>query len=188
MILLVCGFGRCGSSLVMRMLEAGGMPVAGEYPDYERFARLPTLAASLAALDGHAVKLLDPQEHPIPPGPQYRAVWLKRDPRQQALSSQKFLRAAGARPGRGYVARAMRAYREDEPRALAHLRAACTDVMVLRFEGLLEAPVWCACRLADAAERDLDVMGMAGVVLPRDANCRPDMAIEAQLAAETREG
>ncbi len=183
MILLVCGFGRCGSSLVMRMLEAGGMPVAGEYPDYERYARLPTLASSLAALDGHAVKLLDPQAHPIPPGPRYRAVWLKRDPRQQALSSQKFLRAAGARLAKGYVARAMRSYREEEPRALEQLRATCVEVSVLRFEGLLDVPVWSACRLAEAAERDLDVMAMAGVVLPRDADCRPDMAIEARLAA-----
>lgn len=182
MILLICGFGRCGSSMVMRMLEAGGMPVVGTYPDYEVYDRLPTLTSSLAALDGHAVKLLDPQAHPIPPGPRYRAVWLKRDPRQQALSSQKFLRAAGARLRRNYVSRLMRAYREDEPRALALLRKACVEVGVLRFEGFLDAPIWSACRLADAAERVLDVMTMADVVLPRDGSCQPSMAIERQLA------
>ena len=31
----VCGHGRCGSSMVMQMLDAGGFPCFGEYPAYE---------------------------------------------------------------------------------------------------------------------------------------------------------
>ena len=34
-ILLICGHGRCGSSLVMQMLAAGGVKCAGKYPDFE---------------------------------------------------------------------------------------------------------------------------------------------------------
>lgn len=44
-LILVCGFGRCGSSLVMQMLDVGGLPVVGSFPDYERAeASLPEVS------------------------------------------------------------------------------------------------------------------------------------------------
>jgi len=37
--LLICGAGRCGSSMLMQMLDAAGLPVAGEGPAYHLSAR-----------------------------------------------------------------------------------------------------------------------------------------------------
>ena len=60
-VVVVTGFGRCGSTMLMTMLRAGGIPFApGAHP---RTTEHPGLAAGLAAAQpGHVVKLLDPTQ------------------------------------------------------------------------------------------------------------------------------
>ncbi len=186
MIILICGFGRCGSSLCMQMLAAGGMPVVGEFPAFEECLQLPSGTRALESLRGHAVKLLDPHRGPIPRGPRYRAVWLDRDPKQQALSMAKFLRGvAGISFKRRDVKRIAKAFCEDRPKALAGLRGACEDVVTLRFEDILADPLIAAVELEALVDQELDVSAMARAVLPRDGACRPDLGIEAMLASTT---
>ena len=91
MITIVSGFGRCGSSLVMQMLEAGGMPCSGEYPAFEDEAGNLLLADMLSldymqTLEGKAVKLLDPHRGKIPKGPEYHVLGCSRDYGEQARS------------------------------------------------------------------------------------------------------
>ena len=62
-IVVVTGFGRCGSSLAMRMLCAGGMPVTTDNRDSfedERVMRLPGDTRWLRECEGRALKVLDP--------------------------------------------------------------------------------------------------------------------------------
>jgi len=182
-ILLVCGFGRCGSSMVMQMLAAGGMPVVGEYPAYEELECNPITPALLPRLDGKAVKLLNPHLDPIPAGPCYRAVWLDRDPLQQAKSTVKFLRSVAGVPVKPCGAkRIARAAVKDRPRALECLRQALGgQPLVLRFEDILADPLGAARQLAMMCHRPMDVDTMARMVLPRSNKCRPDMLIESLL-------
>lgn len=83
---IVAGFGRCGSSLVMQMLHAAGFPVTGEYPSFER-DEYNTGGLSPPA---GASKILNLECNP-PPAGAYRWVWLDRSPAQQAKSQAKFL-------------------------------------------------------------------------------------------------
>jgi len=182
-VILVCGFGRCGSSMVMQMLAAGGMPVVGEHPAYEDLDCNPITLPMIPRLDGKAVKLLNPHLDPIPVGPKYRAVWLDRNLMQQARSTVKFLRGvAGITVKPRDAKRIARAGEKDRPRALAALRQALHgEPLVLRFEDILADPLEAAQQLAMICRREMDVQAMARRVLPRSPQCRPDMLIESML-------
>src|SRR5437868_14126670 len=91
----VCGFPRCGSSMTMRMLDAGGLPpISGSSPGSYELAGLDNLSARATGdFIGHAVKLLDfVQWYGVEglPAVPWRFVWLHRDHRQQARSFSKF--------------------------------------------------------------------------------------------------
>lgn len=100
---IIYGQGRCGTSLIMQMLAAGGAVVTGEWPAFEddRYQRqlagqgdwgwlrdLPP-GACLKALDAD---LLEPS---LPPEVAERGIFLRRNFYEQARSKAKFLRASG---------------------------------------------------------------------------------------------
>jgi len=146
---IVSGFGRCGSSLVMQMLAAGGYPTVGEYPAYEVEAPEVLTEAFLAAHDGMAIKVLDLHVYPLPVGPAYRVIWLDRDYRQQARSMAKFLGATvGACFDRADLGKLKRSYAADRPKVFAALFRMGARVLPLRFELLVGAPNTAALRLA----------------------------------------
>lgn len=187
-ITLVCGFGRCGSSLVMQMLEAGGMPVTGEYPAFEAedIVRPGSIDATrLPGIKGHALKLLDPQRYTIPRHFSTHAIWCRRDVEEQAKSHAKFLREVVGLPmNREHRNRIARGFKEDAKFAICALReAGVTHILDLRFEDII-------CRPRVVAEQvsrfcgELDIDKMAAVVRPRDPECAPDMSLEIQLIEE----
>lgn len=178
----VCGYGRCGSTMVMMMLVAGGMtPVdmdgtpPHELPDIRQAWHRP--------LAGQAVKLLDSALYfGIPPAPAWRFVWLDRNTREQAKSHAKFLAALDVIPpgDRAGAARRFEAsYRRDRSRVLDLLGAA-GEVLVLTYEQVLADPAGGASRLREVWP-DLDVAGAASVVHKRDGRCRPDLSVETSM-------
>jgi hypothetical protein len=177
----VCGFGRCGSTMAMRMLAAGGVPIAGpanpphELADIRQAWDIP--------LAGRAVKLLDGVlRFGMPPAESWRVLWLDRSPVQQSRSHIKFLtRWVGLRldePPARAASRMADSYRRDRARALRLLGKA-GPVLVLRYEDVLAAPNRSAQRMRDALWPDLDVAAAAAVVHWRDGRCRPDLTVEA---------
>lgn len=189
-IILVTGFGRCGSSLVMQMLHAGGVDCTGTYPAFEDpaggfggpFHRGNVAAA--AGFAGKAIKVLDPQEGRLPPGLPYRAIWCRRDFREQARSQVKLLRMVmGVPAGREEARRFERSYASDLPKAINSLRSAgIRRFMDVRFEDTLASPqriarelaVWCELP-AEAAPK------MAAAVRRRSPECAPGMDMELSL-------
>lgn len=65
-ITIVCGFGRCGMSLVMQTLDAGGMPVHDSWPAYEDATAHGGNRALMDTLPAKAVKRLDRQLPSLP--------------------------------------------------------------------------------------------------------------------------
>jgi hypothetical protein len=189
----VCGFGRCGSTMAMAMLAAGGIPLAaGSNPRSGELDDLDGLSA--VELAGRAVKLLDlVVRQPLPPA-NWRLIWLDRDPVQQAKSTVKFLRGiAGVDLRADAVDQLAASYMSDRPDALRRLRAT-GPVLVLEYERVLAQPKRAARRLAlhVAGVDDLtavrpsglwfDVRAAAAVVHRRDGSCRPDLAFEEGVA------
>lgn len=101
-IIVVAGLGRCGTTMVINMLKAGGVPVFADSQDggleCSRTTLLPHYHHWLNDARGHAIKLLDPFRWTIPSDYDARFIVLNRDLKEQAKSQIKFICAAKGRP------------------------------------------------------------------------------------------
>jgi hypothetical protein len=187
----VCGFGRCGSTMLMSMLVAGGCPPGN--------ARQIPYEGDPAALEGRdltgtCVKLLHGSRMgEVPAGtPRWRFVWMDRDVDQQAKSMIKFLGmmapVTGVTPRPNSERRIARAFAEDRPYLLGALRRV-GPVLVLDYERVLTAPRKTAKLLRRDVWPGLDVDAAAAVVHRRDGRCVPDLAFElSTLGADVSTG
>lgn len=177
----VCGFGRCGSTMAMSMLVAGGCPPGND-------TRIPYEGDPAALvgrdLSGTCVKLLHGGrmgEIPEGPTPAWRFVWMDRDPAEQGKSMAKFLTVMapvlGLQALRPSPVRLARTFAEDRPYLLGALRRV-GPVLVLDYERVLTQPRKAAKLLRREVWPGLDVDAAAAVVHKRGGKCRPDMAFE----------
>lgn len=179
MLTLVCGLGRCGTTMMMHMLRAGGVSVVGLAPGFEddRAANVPIDAAWLVSLGDSAVKVLDPhrgwREQVAA-----RAIWLDRDETEQAKSQVKFLRLVGGVPIPTSAWKAMRS-RLRADRALC-MRVIPVERKIISFEAVLASPCAAASELAtwfDGFDQD----AAAAVVKRRSPKCATSLQLETEL-------
>src|SRR6202795_633569 len=107
MITIVSGLPRSGTSLMMQMLEAGGLPVLSDgerkadtdnprgYLEWERIKQLPKQPALIAEAEGKVVKVISQLLLSLPEGHEYRVIFMQR-PLPEVLKSQdEMLRRRG---------------------------------------------------------------------------------------------
>ena len=184
-ICIVAGFGRCGTSLVMNMLHAGGISVMGQAPAFEpkQLGILDFSVPWIEARSGHAMKYIDPTCERLPRRQFGRVLWLDRNAGQQAKSQAKMLRMFnGIHTGRQGRRKLAKSLRDDRPNALK-IVSDFGPVTVLSFEGILANPTGAANILAEFATEigKLNVDAAADQVIPRSAICAAGMEIEAAL-------
>ena len=112
MITIVSGLPRSGTSLMMQMLTAGGMPILSDgerqadvdnprgYLEWERIKQLPKDPACIAEAEGKAVKVISLLLLSLPEGHEYRVIFMQR-PLAEVLASQDVMlqHRGTARPG-----------------------------------------------------------------------------------------
>jgi hypothetical protein len=181
-VVVVAGLGRCGTSLVLQMLDKAGVATVGTFPDYE--------SRGTHASPGQAVKWLDAFRTNPPFNRSRRAIviWLDRDPEQQALSMVKMLGLGLAVDvPESAVVQIATSIGPDTKRCLAVLGQ--WPKLLLRFEDLIDRPQMAAERITDYLSRygfpELDPSEMAGCLIPRESACTPDLSIELALIAES---
>lgn len=187
-VLFVTGLGRCGTTMMMQMLQAAGVPCAGTYPAFEDVPVTPS-AVDHAWLDkqgGKAVKWIDPTVTRVRHA-NGAAIFLSRDPVEQAKSQLKMLGARNDRNARRAMAKAIQ-------RDTRHARAIVTNlfgahfVLLLHYDEILRNPAYAVSQVAHLCDTlglpfgDMD-RAMA-VVHHRDGNCRPDMGAELAMIAK----
>ena len=107
MITIVSGLPRSGTSLMMQMLVAGGMPALSDgerradtdnprgYLEWERIKQLPSDPGCMAEGEGKVVKVISRLLLSLPAGHEYRIVFMQR-PLPEVLASQdQMLRRRG---------------------------------------------------------------------------------------------
>jgi hypothetical protein len=99
-ITIVSGLPRSGTSMLMKMLEAGGLkPLTDEirkadtdnpkgYYEFERVKKLETDKAWLPEAKGRVVKIISMLLQHLPPDYSYKVIFIRRDIRE-VLASQK---------------------------------------------------------------------------------------------------
>jgi hypothetical protein len=99
MITIISGLPRSGTSLMMQMLAAGGMPILSDgerradvdnprgYLEWERIKQLPKHPACIAEAEGRAVKVISQLLLSLPSEHEYRVIFMQR-PLPEVMASQ----------------------------------------------------------------------------------------------------
>jgi hypothetical protein len=110
-VTVVSGLPRSGTSMMMRMLEAGGMPVVVDhdrrpdpdnpngYYEFEPIKALKEDAAWVGAAVGRAVKAVYLLLYDLPPQYRYRVIFMRRELPEVIASQDVMLRRSGAATG-----------------------------------------------------------------------------------------
>ena len=107
MITVVSGLPRSGTSLMMQMLAAGGMPVLSDgerradddnprgYFEWERIKQLPREPDCIAEAEGKVVKVISQLLFALPAGRDYRIVFMQRPLAEVVASQADMIRRRG---------------------------------------------------------------------------------------------
>ena len=184
--ILICSFPRAGSTMTMRMLDAGGVEPYGNRISYEEedlnldrdmFTLLPKLQNKCA-------KILDPQVSRWPHRFNAYVIWLDRDVDEQAKSMIKFMRWQGATVASKAWRSIARSINDDRRKALDVFTMRAIPTLVLRFEQILSDRVHASARIAEFLNLPLDLKAMASVVKMRSPRCASTMEIEDGILRE----
>jgi hypothetical protein len=180
-IIIVSGLPRSGTSMAMRMLEAGGLEVVTDrarqadednphgYFEHDRVLTLDkgTDTSWLADAKGKAVKVVSALLPHLPETYEYRVVWMHRDLREVLASQNKMLQRRGEAGG---------AASDDEMHGIyeAHLkkvaallaRRPCFETLDVHYADVLADPAGQARRIHRFLGGTLDAARMAEAVSP----------------------
>lgn len=178
-VTVVSGLPRSGTSLMMQMLHAGGLPAWTDgvraadasnprgYFEHEAVKRLRSDSAWLPQARGHALKVIHLllRELPQKDGLRYRVVFMQR-PLAEVLASQQAMLARDGRPAADAAVLA-RAY-EAQLAQVEAWRAARPDVawLGLPYHQVLQDAPAAAAALARFLGLPLDEAAMAQAVEP----------------------
>ncbi len=110
-IIIVSGLPRSGTSLMMQMLEQGGVEVMTDrvraadadnprgYYEYEAVKRIKHDASWLPQMRGKALKMVSQLLYDLPSSERYRIVFMERDLDELLTSQEKMLARLGGRAG-----------------------------------------------------------------------------------------
>jgi hypothetical protein len=176
-IIIVSGLPRSGTSVMMQMLDSGGVEVVTDhvrtadtdnpkgYYEYEQVKAIKRDTAWVPATRGKAFKMVSQLLYHLPPDETYRVIFMERDMEEVLRSQEKMLARLGRPP----------APREEIRRAYAvHLErlhewlGQQPNLAVLRvgYKGLVERPAEQAQRVREFLGGRADVEAMVKAVDP----------------------
>jgi hypothetical protein len=177
-VIIVSGLPRSGTSMTMRMLEAGGLEVVtdnlraaddsnpmGYYED----ARVKQLRDGyhewLASATGKAVKVVSPLLEHLPTRHSYQLIFMLRPVEEILASQRRMLSRSGQDAGKGTDEELTSAYRKHLTRIESWLADQPNlDTMYVRYRDILDDPEGNAIRIGRFLGRPLDQRSMVGVV------------------------
>jgi hypothetical protein len=180
MIVVVSGLPRSGTSLMMQMLQAGGMPLLIDdlraadadnpngYWEYEPVKRLSQDNSWIPKAEGKAVKVVSALLQYLPPQHTYKIIFMRR-PLQEVLASQAvMLEQRGEQGGEADDQTLGTVFAQHLDR-IEHWLATQKHMTVLyvNYHETIAAPEATAARVAQFLGLPLAIDAMARVVDPR---------------------
>ena len=175
-IVVVSGLPRSGTSLMMQMLEAGGVPLLTDglrvpdpdnprgYFEFEPVKNLPNDTSWLAQARGRAVKIISQLLQNLPEGFDYRVVFMERHPAEVIDSQDKMLERLGKKGDDLERDRLMEIFAHQVFQTKAWLARQKIPVLYVEYLDCLVKPVETSTRLNDFLGGGLDESPMAVVV------------------------
>ena len=173
---LVSGLPRSGTSLLMQMLDAGGLPALSDgvrvadtanprgYLEWEPIKRIRTAPQLLEQARGHVVKVVSALLHELPGELRYQVLFAIRPIGEVQASQLEMLRVLGRSEEDGVT----------ESELGAHLDEVCTwlrrqphvETCFVDYRDVVSDPLASARSIRQFLGRELDVQAMATVVDP----------------------
>jgi predicted AlkP superfamily phosphohydrolase/phosphomutase/tetratricopeptide (TPR) repeat protein len=177
-VILVSGLPRSGTSMMMQMLKAGGMPlftdnvrIADEsnprgYFEADAVKRLTSHNNWLAECDGQVLKVVAPLVPYLPQNVNYRVIFMRR-PMNEVIGSQTdMLQRLGEAGGNIEDDKLARVFAQQAYFAITLLTLHQNPVLRLSYDDVVEDPERAARQIASFLDRDLDVPAMVAAVDP----------------------
>lgn len=178
MITIVSGLPRSGTSMMMQVLEAGGLPVLTDnvrkpdadnprgYYELEKVKQIKKDVFWLDEADGKVFKMVSALLYDLPQDRFYKIIFMRRKIEEIAASQSVMLKNMGKEQGQGnddmrkffkaHLAKLMRWLDNQEN----------MDVLYCGYDSMIENPMEQSVRIAEFLERDMDVEKMVQVVDP----------------------
>lgn len=177
-VVVVSGLPRSGTSLIMRMLQAGGVPLMTDglrkadednpngYFELEAAKRLNTNADWLGGAMGKAVKIVVPLVFHLPPKLRYRIIFMERDLAEVIASQTAMLQRLKRQPA--LPAEELKTAFERQLARAREMWAGSENQRTLfcRHRELLQQPRAVAESIGSFLGASLDIESMAGSVDP----------------------
>ena len=179
-VVVVSGLPRSGTSMLMKMLEAGGVPIVTDglrtadednpkgYYEVERVKDLAqeTDRGWLAEARGKAVKVISFLLKSLPPDLNYRVIFIRRDI-EEVLASQKKMLARRGEADDTPPERMREHFADDLWRARYQLtHQPWFEMLEIHYTAVLSHPLEGARQISDFLGGSLDIEAMAAVVDP----------------------
>ena len=180
-IVVVSGLPRSGTSMAMKMLEGGGIPILADgirtadisnpkgYYEFERVKELDKGGdvAWLAEARGKAVKIISFLLTWLPETYDYRVIFMQRDLREVLASQNAMLAHRGEVPGAADDEQMLRMY-EDHLQKVARFMAnrSCFATLRVDYRAVVQNPLDAAGRINRFLGGTLDVERMAAIADP----------------------
>lgn len=179
MIIIVSGLPRSGTSMMMRMLEAGGMSVLTDkirtadqdnpegYYEFERVKQIEHDRAWLEDARGKVVKMIAALLKHLPPEYTYKVVFMRRR-MDEILASQKQMLVRRGEPTDRVSDEKMAAlFRRHVEQVEAWLTEQSNfDILYVNYNEVMDNPLTHARQINHFLGGTLDVQSMAAVVDP----------------------
>ena len=176
-VTVVSGLPRSGTSMLMRMLEAGGIGAVTDrerkadednplgYYELEAVKRLPESSEWIASASGRAVKVVSALVVKLPPAVPYRVLFLEREIREVLASQRRMLERRGEPTDRVPDAEMAAMFGRHVASVLERLSAR-DDMRVMRVthSDVLTDPMSAAARMEEFLGGGLDRAAMAASV------------------------
>ena len=176
-VTVVSGLPRSGTSMMMKMLEAGGLQpltdnirTADEdnpkgYYELERVKEMKSGAAWMADARGKVVKVISALLQDLPAEQTYRVVFMQRR-MEEVLASQRQMLVRRGQPTDAVSDEKMAAMFEKHLAKIREWLAAQPNMRVLyvKYNDILESPAEAAARVNEFLDNSLDAEAMAAVV------------------------
>jgi len=178
-ITIVSGLPRSGTSLMMQMQAAGGVPIVSDgervadadnprgYCEWERIKLLPKAPACIEEAEGKAVKVISQLLFALPAGHDYRIIFMERPLPEVVASQAEMIRRRGtigaALPEAALIA-GLKAHLNQVNAWLAQRPG--VELLRVQYHAVLRDPEATAGKLQNLIGRELEVQSMARKVDP----------------------
>lgn len=177
-IIVVSGLPRSGTSMMMKMLEAGGLPILTDnlreadannpkgYYEFERVKELPNGDYGwIPEAGGKVVKIVTGLIMHLPPDARYKVIFMQRAMKEVLSSQKKMLGRLGKEDDKVEDEKMKKIYQEHLKQVNAWIaKQPNIEVLYVNYNTMLGSPLESLQKVNEFLGGDMDVTVMAGVV------------------------